>query len=85
MTTQTLLHERDRSRQAFLSRSTLLTSLVLIVGMLVVLVLNALPESSAWHVSNATVSLLGSVGILSVIWRRRWSTLPGRGWCANML
>lgn len=59
MTTQALLHERDRSRQAFLSRSTLLTSLVLIVGMLVVLVLNALPESSAFHVSGATVSLLG--------------------------
>lgn len=49
----------DRSRQAFLSRSTLLTSLVLIVGMLAVLILNALPDSNALHVSGATVALLG--------------------------
>ncbi|MDH4573673.1 urea ABC transporter permease subunit UrtC [Salinicola acroporae] len=59
MTTQATLSGRDRSRQAFLSRSTLVTSLVLIVGMLLVLVLNALPASNALHVSGATVALLG--------------------------
>ncbi|RKR07554.1 amino acid/amide ABC transporter membrane protein 2 (HAAT family) [Kushneria sinocarnis] len=49
----------DRSRQLFLSRSTLLTSGMLIVGMVGVLVLNALPAASPLHVSSATVALLG--------------------------
>ncbi|OLO03886.1 urea ABC transporter permease subunit UrtC [Salinicola socius] len=59
MTMTDNLERRDRSRQAFLSRSTLFTSAALIGAMLVVLILNALPASSALHVSGATVSLLG--------------------------
>jgi len=49
----------DRSRQAFLSRSTLITSVVLVIGMAAVVILNALPASSPLHVSAATVALLG--------------------------
>ena len=49
---------RDRSRQAFLSRATLITSALLIVGMALVLVLHTLPASNPLHVSSATVALL---------------------------
>ncbi|WP_110675531.1 urea ABC transporter permease subunit UrtC [Salinicola sp. RZ23] len=50
---------RDRSRQAFLSRATLITSALLIGGMLLVLGLHALPASNPLYVSSATVALLG--------------------------
>ncbi|ABE59661.1 urea ABC transporter permease subunit UrtC [Chromohalobacter israelensis] len=40
-------------------RSTWITSVVLIVGMLAVVVLHALPPDHAWHLNGSVVSLLG--------------------------
>lgn len=40
-------------------RSTWITSVVLIVGMLAVVVLHALPTDHAWHLNGSVVSLLG--------------------------
>ncbi|MCK0714509.1 MULTISPECIES: urea ABC transporter permease subunit UrtC [Chromohalobacter] len=40
-------------------RSTWVTSVVLIVGMLAVVVLHALPSDHAWHLNGSVVSLLG--------------------------